>query len=54
MMEIDKGSFPRPDFIRTDYQSLNGEWEFDFDDNGALSRAFDRGGDLQLEKTICS
>ncbi|MBO5645724.1 MAG: glycoside hydrolase family 2 [Clostridia bacterium] len=53
MMEIDKGSFPRPDFIRTDYQSLNGEWEFDFDDNGALSRAFDRGGDLQLDKTIC-
>ncbi|MBR6739841.1 MAG: glycoside hydrolase family 2 [Clostridia bacterium] len=53
MMQIDKGSFPRPDFIRTDYQSLNGEWEFDFDDKGSLSRAFERGGELRLEKIIC-
>lgn len=52
MRELEKGNFPRPDFIRTDYQTLNGEWEFDFDDDGTLSRSFERGGDLQLEKTI--
>ncbi len=29
----EKGSYPRPDFIRTDYISLCGEWDFAFDDD---------------------
>lgn len=29
----EKAIFPRPDFIRTNYISLNGEWNFDFDDS---------------------
>lgn len=52
MKDIEKGNYPRPDFIRTNYQSLNGEWEFDFDDNGDLSRSFTCGGELKLQRTI--
>ena len=29
---IDRASFPRPDFIRKDITILDGEWQFDFDD----------------------
>lgn len=53
MQEIVKGNYPRPDFIRTNYQTLNGEWEFDFDDNGALGKSFFAGEQMKLEKTIC-
>lgn len=52
MQEIVKGNYPRPDFIRTNYQSLNGKWEFDFDDDGALEKSFFAGKQIQLEKTI--
>ena len=29
---IDRNEYPRPQFWREDWQSLNGEWEFAFDD----------------------
>lgn len=48
----EKAGYPRPDFIRTDWQSLSGEWEFDFDDNGALEQSFAGGGELFLSRTI--
>lgn len=31
-MEIERREYPRPQFRREDWQSLNGEWEFAFDD----------------------
>lgn len=31
---IRKTGYPRPQFERTDWQNLNGEWEFAFDDEG--------------------
>ena len=32
MNEIPRPEYPRPQFIRDDWQNLNGEWEFAFDD----------------------
>ena len=29
---IEKQEYPRPQFVRSDWQNLNGEWEFAFDD----------------------
>ena len=29
---IPRSEYPRPDFVRDSFQSLNGEWEFAFDD----------------------
>ena len=31
-MEIERREYPRPQFRRENWQSLNGEWEFAFDD----------------------
>ncbi len=52
MLMQDKSTYPRPDFIRADWQSLNGIWEFDFDDRGTLEAIFNGGGDLELNRTI--
>ena len=32
-MELPRPEYPRPDFERKEWLNLNGEWEFDFDDN---------------------
>lgn len=32
-MNIPRPEYPRPDFERTEWLNLNGEWEFEFDDN---------------------
>lgn len=31
-MNLPRPEYPRPDFARTDWLNLNGEWEFEFDD----------------------
>jgi len=43
-MDIPRPEYPRPDFVREDWLSLNGEWEFEFDDGdkGMAERWFDR------------
>ncbi|TFH40571.1 MAG: glycoside hydrolase family 2, partial [Lysobacterales bacterium] len=43
-MDIPRPEYPRPDFVREDWLSLNGEWEFEFDDGdkGLAERWFDR------------
>jgi beta-galactosidase/beta-glucuronidase len=33
MTTIPRPEYPRPDFIRKDWINLNGQWNFDFDDN---------------------
>lgn len=32
---LERSEFPRPDFVREDWMSLNGEWEFQFDQENA-------------------
>lgn len=32
-VNIPRNEYPRPQFVREDWINLNGEWEFDFDDN---------------------
>lgn len=36
---VNKGDYPRPDFIRKEYVSLNGEWDFCFDRNREYEKA---------------
>lgn len=36
---MEKDRFPRPDFIRTNWKDLNGEWEFAFDEERDLEEA---------------
>lgn len=52
MTIIEKADFPRPDFIRSDFLSLNGIWNFDFDDSGLISEKFLSEGRSQLKKSI--
>jgi beta-galactosidase/beta-glucuronidase len=43
---------PRPDFVRADWQTLNGPWEFEFDDqNRGLAERWQAGG-KKFSKTI--
>lgn len=43
-MDMEKLSYPRPDFIRKNWVDLNGEWKFKFDDaDEGESRAWYRG-----------
>lgn len=44
--------YPRPNLVRTDWQNLNGTWQFAFDDEqiGIQNRWFDRG--VTLERSI--
>ncbi|TSB45479.1 glycoside hydrolase family 2 protein [Alkalicoccobacillus porphyridii] len=37
-MTILRTEYPRPDFKREQWTNLNGEWEFDYDDNGIGSK----------------
>lgn len=32
--QLMRGEYPRPQFVREKWASLNGEWEFAFDDDG--------------------
>ena len=32
-MNILRSEYPRPQFVRDQWQTLNGKWEFEFDDN---------------------
>ncbi|HEY8189232.1 MAG TPA: sugar-binding domain-containing protein, partial [Micavibrio sp.] len=32
LFEVDSENYPRPQFVRSRYQKLNGEWDFAFDD----------------------
>lgn len=43
---------PRPDFARADWQSLNGRWEFEFDDQDQGLRARWFEGSTPFSKTI--
>src|ERR1044071_8161914 len=44
--------YPRPDLSRNDWQSLNGRWEFEFDDGnrGLVERWF--SGSKRFSRTI--
>lgn len=48
----DKSFYPRPNFIRENYRSLNGSWQFDFDDSSAAFGKFLNGEDFALGKII--
>lgn len=53
-MRIDeKAGYPRPDFIRENYISLNGKWQFSFDDDGELYQKQKTGENLELPLEIC-
>jgi len=43
---------PRPQFMRNDWVCLNGEWEFEFDDEGIGSQENWSSGDKALERRI--
>ena len=47
-----KSEFPRPDFIRDNYISLNGEWDFDFDDSREIYNSQQTGKGINLSKKI--
>src|SRR3712207_5312714 len=34
LAQVPRAEVPRPDFVRADWQTLNGKWEFEFDDEG--------------------
>ena len=43
-MPIPRPEYPRPDFVRTDWLNLNGEWQFAFDyDDSGLHRGWQHG-----------
>ena len=48
----EKATFPRPDFIRTDHLSLNGEWQFDFDDGDIFFNRFRSGAEIEPGLTV--
>ncbi len=52
-MKIDeKSTYPRPDFIRENYISLNGVWQFSFDDDGTLEEKLKAGEKAKLPLEI--
>ncbi len=46
-MRNERKEYPRPQFRRDSWQSLNGEWEFDFGENCGMF-----AGQLQLNRKI--
>lgn len=43
-MKFERNEYPRPQFRRREWQNLNGEWEFEFDDDGnGISRSIQEG-----------
>ena len=51
---IDRNEYPRPQFRRENWQSLNGEWEFAFDDknDGVKSGLWQGKKELPKRSTI--
>ncbi len=49
----EKAAYPRPDFIRENYLSLNGKWQFAFDDDGEFYRKQKIGESTALPLEIC-
>jgi beta-galactosidase/beta-glucuronidase len=49
---VPRSEHPRPDFVRADWQTLNGRWEFDFDDGdrGLADRWYN--GERPFSRTI--
>ncbi|HEX7177055.1 MAG TPA: glycoside hydrolase family 2 TIM barrel-domain containing protein [Pyrinomonadaceae bacterium] len=52
--EAPRAEHPRPDFVRADWQTLNGRWEFEFDDadRGLAERWYDLAAGKGFSKTI--
>lgn len=49
---VPRAEHPRPDFVRADWQTLNGRWEFEFDDaDRGLAERWYRG-DKRFSRTI--
>jgi len=50
---VPRAEHPRPDFVRADWQTLNGAWEFEFDDpNRGLAERWYAVGAKRFGKTI--
>jgi beta-galactosidase/beta-glucuronidase len=53
-MHLPRQEYPRPQFVRDSWMSLNGEWEFQYDDNNAGEREnwFSANKDTSFDKRI--
>lgn len=51
-MKIERNEYPRPQFRRDDWLALNGEWEFEFDDNADGVKRELPSGNVKLGKKI--
>ena len=51
-MNFERNEYPRPQFRREEWLSLNGEWEFEFDDNGDGDLRGLHSGNIALGKKI--
>jgi beta-galactosidase/beta-glucuronidase len=51
---VPRPEHPRPDLVRADWQTLNGPWEFEFDDadKGLAERWYDPAAGKRFSKTI--
>ncbi|HEV2859749.1 MAG TPA: glycoside hydrolase family 2 TIM barrel-domain containing protein [Pyrinomonadaceae bacterium] len=51
---VPRAEHPRPDFMRADWQTLNGRWEFEFDDagRGLAERWYDPAARARFSKSI--
>src|SRR4051812_24637465 len=51
---VPRSEVPRPDFVRADWQTLNGRWEFEFDDSdgGVAERWYAPASAKRFTKTI--
>lgn len=50
---VPRSEYPRPNLARADWQSLNGRWEFEFDDaNRGLAESWYRDGSKRFTRTI--
>ena len=51
-MNIIRNEYPRPHFRRDEWLSLNGEWEFEFDDNNDGEKRGLHTGEIKLKQII--
>lgn len=52
MVELPRSEYPRPQFVRTEWQSLNGDWQFEFDDDREGVQKKWHKGDIPLSQNI--